>query len=211
MKKSTVMCHRALFILGLSVLAYCFLGVLQTVAFQARSYRQLQLLRSANQSQNGLSPARPVAIGDLASKEEQPRQKRLADMSILAFLNIPSIHASAMVAEGDSPRVLERAVGHVPGTALPGRPGNVVLAGHRDTFFRKLGDIEKATSSHWKRSAGNYLYRVQSTGVVGPGATWVLDPSAGQTLTLITCYPFYFIGPAPKRFVVRANRLATNH
>jgi sortase A len=111
-----------------------------------------------------------------------------------------------MVAEGDSARVLRRAVGHVPGTALPGQRGNMVLAGHRDTFFRGLGSVGKDDLIELETVRGTYRYRVQSTRVVGPDDTWVLAPSQGQTLTLVTCYPFHFIGPAPKRFIIRASR-----
>jgi LPXTG-site transpeptidase (sortase) family protein len=83
-------------------------------------------------------------------------------------------------------------------TALPGQTGNVVLAAHRDIFFRRFGVTVPGRQ---------YLYSVRFTDVVDPNETWVLEPSTDQLLTLITCYPFYYTGPAPKRFIVRARRL----
>ena len=119
------------------------------------------------------------------------------------------IHFSAMIAEGTSTRVLEMAAGHLSGTALPGQTGNVVLAGHRDTFFGQLGQLQVGDVIELTTPRGQYFYSVRFTDVVGPGETWVLQPSSGQTLTLVTCCPFCIVGAAPKRFVVRARRLAT--
>ncbi|MGD0791897.1 MAG: class D sortase [Terriglobales bacterium] len=96
----------------------------------------------------------------------------------------------------------------MPGTPLPGQPGNVALAGHRDTFFRALRNIGKGDEITLETLSGLYRYRVDSTKVVDPGETRVLDNSNDAILTLVTCYPFSFVGPAPKRFVVRAHKLA---
>jgi sortase A len=112
-----------------------------------------------------------------------------------------------MVAEGASARVLRIAVGHVPGTALPGQAGNVGLAAHRDSFFRQVGKLTAGDVIRLTTRNGQYEYRVGSTAIVGPEDVSVLNPSPNQTLTLVTCYPFYFVGSAPKRFIVRANRL----
>jgi LPXTG-site transpeptidase (sortase) family protein len=100
--------------------------------------------------------------------------------------------------------VLDRGVGHLDGSALPGQAGNVVLAAHRDTFFRGLRDIHNGDTVNVTTQSGPRTYKVDSTEVVDPAQTSVLDPTAKPTLTLITCYPFYFIGHAPKRFIVRA-------
>jgi sortase A len=112
-----------------------------------------------------------------------------------------------MVAEGTRPRVLRVAVGHIRGTALPGQTGNVVLAAHRDTFFRRLGELKSGDLIGITVPGRQYLYSVRFTDVVDPNETWVLEPSTDQLLTLVTCYPFYYTGPAPKRFIVRARRL----
>ncbi len=106
-----------------------------------------------------------------------------------------SIGLTAMIEEGDNGGILRRAVGHVPGTALPGQQGNVVIAGHRDTFFRPLRNIHKGDEITLTTLRGSYRYRVDSTEVVGPQDTEVLDDSPGAILTLVTCYPFYFVGP----------------
>jgi sortase A len=112
-----------------------------------------------------------------------------------------------MIEEGDNGRTLRRAVGHIPGTALPGEPGNVVIAGHRDTFFRPLRNIHKGDEITLTTLDGVYRYRVDFTEVVEPQNAEALDASPDAILTLVTCYPFYFVGPSPKRFIVRASRM----
>lgn len=130
-------------------------------------------------------------------------------MTLVARIDIPRLHISDIVAEGTSPRVLRVAVGHLAGTALPGQAGNVALAAHRDTFFRHLGELKSGDLIRITVPGKQYLYSVKFTDVVLPNETWVLQPSTGQFLTLVTCYPFHYIGPAPKRFVVRARRLGS--
>jgi sortase A len=105
--------------------------------------------------------------------------------------------------------VLRLAAGHIPGTALPGETGNAVLAAHRDTFFRRLGEVKSGDVIRIAVSGNQYVYSVTFADIVGPHETWVLESSPGQSLTLITCYPFYFVGPAPKRFIIRARRIDT--
>ena len=107
---------------------------------------------------------------------------------------------------GDSPDILKRAVGHIADTALPGNTGNVVLAGHRDTFFRPLRDLRVGDAITLKTRRGDFDYVVESTFVVAPTDVWVLEARGGRILTLITCYPFSYIGPAPDRFIVRARQ-----
>jgi sortase A len=97
-------------------------------------------------------------------------------------------------------------VGHLPDTALPGDAGNVVLAGHRDTFFRPLRRLRTGDVIDIRTREGAFAYLVESASVVTPSDVWVLEPTGGPTLTLITCYPFSFLGAAPYRFVVRAIR-----
>jgi len=101
------------------------------------------------------------------------------------------------------------AVGYIPGTALPGDLGNFGLAGHRDTFFRKLRDINPDDEIRIVTKDGVFNYYVQRTSIVMPQDVWVLDPTNYPALTLVTCYPFNYIGSAPKRFIVRASLRAT--
>jgi sortase A len=122
----------------------------------------------------------------------------------LGRLEIPSIHLSALFIEGADSRALRRAVGHIPGTALPGALGNVALSAHRDTFFRHLGQLAKGDAISITTRHGRYEYVVESLQVVDPDEQTVLRDLGRPTLTLITCYPFYYVGPAPKRFVLHA-------
>jgi sortase A len=122
-------------------------------------------------------------------------------------LSIPRIGLSAIVAEGVDESTLRKAVGHIPGTAIPEQTGNVALAGHRDTFFRELGNVRVDDVIVMETPRGQYRYRVERTEVVGPKDTEVLQSGNQPELTLITCYPFHYVGPAPERFIVEASRL----
>jgi LPXTG-site transpeptidase (sortase) family protein len=122
-------------------------------------------------------------------------------------LEIPTIRLKVMVLQGTDAWTLNGAVGHISGTAFPGEPGTVGLAGHRDGFFRGLKDIAVEDQIILRTPINTYSYKVENISIVAPNETYVLEPSAYPNLTLVTCYPFYFIGNAPKRFIVRA-RLA---
>ncbi len=138
----------------------------------------------------------------------EPRQhaptRRPSQSEMIGRLEIPRLQVTAMVREGADGKTLHRAVGHIPGTALPGDAGNVALAGHRDTFFRALRNIRKNDTIEFETENGTYRYQVESTDIVGPRDVNVLAAASHRTLTLVTCYPFYYIGSAPKRFIVRA-------
>ncbi|MGD0497431.1 MAG: class D sortase [Bryobacteraceae bacterium] len=122
-------------------------------------------------------------------------------------LEIPRLGLSAMVLEGGDARTLRLGIGWLPETAEPGQPGNVVLGGHRDTFFRPLRDIHAGDQIALVAPGGVYRYVVQWTAVVDPADNEWLGPTPGRSLTLITCYPFYYVGPAPERFIVRARQV----
>ena len=130
-----------------------------------------------------------------------------APPGVVGRLAIPRLGLSVMVLEGTSAATLRRAAGHIAGTALPGDRGNTAISAHRDTFFRPLRGIRPRDSISLKTSAGDFRYRVVSISIVEPGDTGVLASADTQVLTLVTCYPFTFIGPAPERFVVRAERI----
>jgi sortase A len=119
-------------------------------------------------------------------------------------IEIPRLRVSAIIKTGTDARTLQLAVGHIPGTALPGERGNVGLAAHRDTFFRRLRDIQSDDEIRLTTPEGTYTYRVARTDVVDPHDVWVLDPMDHPALTLVTCYPFSYVGDAPQRFIVRA-------
>jgi sortase A len=123
---------------------------------------------------------------------------------LIGRIEIPSVGIQAMVVNGTTDSYLSRAVGHIEGTALPGAPGNVGLAGHRDTFFRGLARIQKGDVILIRTLEGNHRYVVNSLSIVGPRDTEVLEASPARTLTLVTCYPFNYVGAAPRRFIVGA-------
>ena len=129
-------------------------------------------------------------------------EKGNTEDGLIGRLEIPRLLFSAVVVEGVDKTTLRRAVGHIPGTALPGQAGNVGLAGHRDTFFRPLKDVKIKDEVDFSTLRGNFKYEVVSLTVVDPRDVGVLAPSGGNDLTLVTCYPFYFVGPAPKRWIV---------
>ena len=122
----------------------------------------------------------------------------------LAVLRIPKIRLEVPVLPGTDDRTLDRAVGHVEGTVPPGTDGNLAIAGHRDGFFRGLKDITPGDLIELDLPRERYIYRVERTWVVEPEDVSVLAPTSRRALTLVTCYPFYFIGSAPRRFIVRA-------
>ncbi|GAC1670080.1 MAG: hypothetical protein PVS2B2_00320 [Candidatus Acidiferrum sp.] len=131
----------------------------------------------------------------------------LAEGEPLGEIQVPRLRLNAIVVQGDSAASLERAVGHLPKSALPGEWGNVALAGHRDTFFRSLRDIRMGDEIRFKTLERSFEYRVESIEVVAPTEIRVLKSSTGHDLTLLTCYPVYFVGPAPKRLVIRAREV----
>jgi len=122
----------------------------------------------------------------------------------IAVLSIPSIDLTVPVFEGTGPIVLNRGVGRIPGTAHPGTPGNLCIAGHRDGFFRGLKDVAPGDTIVLETARGTFRYEISWVRIVKPSDVSVLAPSETREITLVTCYPFYFVGKAPKRYIVRA-------
>jgi len=124
----------------------------------------------------------------------------------LAVLRIPKIALEVAVLEGTDDLTLNRAVGHIEDTAKPGEKGNVGIAGHRDGFFRGLKDVVKGDTMELETTSGKETYRVDDIRIVKPEDVGVLDPTPEPVITLVACYPFYFVGHAPERYIVRAVR-----
>lgn len=129
----------------------------------------------------------------------------------LGVLRISRIGLEVPILEGTDDWTLNRAVGHIAETAAPGSDGNCGIAGHRDGFFRGLKDVRAGDEIAIETGSGQEVYRVERMWVVNPEDVSVLDPTSSRSITLVTCYPFYFVGSAPQRFIVRAGRAASAH
>jgi len=175
----------ALWVIGFSLLGWVLAVTSTTRVYQARQER---------------------AYFSVSSEvKRDPASRADADPLVLGRIEIPRIGVKAMVREGDDDTTLAIAVGHISGTARPGEGGNMALAGHRDSFFRALRDIRDRDTIRVVTSERSYEYAVDSTKVVNAEDTWVLDPTSDTVLSLVTCYPFDYVGHAPKRFIVRAS------
>jgi sortase A len=134
--------------------------------------------------------------------------KSVAEGTLLGRLDIPRLHVQSVVREGVGNVTLSLAVGHIPGTALPGQRGNIAVAGHRDTFFRALRSIGKNDLIRFQSGGNSYVYSVENTEIVKPSDVQVLESRQYPELTLVTCYPFSYVGSAPDRFIVKARQVA---
>jgi sortase A len=194
--------------LGTLLLGYCGFVLLDAELFQSRqSARFEQAIQSAQPLAASAAP--PAASSEALAAPAGGMATSVDESAALGRIEISRIGLTAMIMEGIDNRTLRRAVGHFPGTELPGQQGNFVIAGHRDTFFRPLRNIRvndeiKLTTLH-----GSYRYRVDSTRLTQPEDVSALDNSEDDSImTLVTCFPFDFVGNAPQRFVVRAHLIS---
>jgi sortase A len=176
----------ALILGGAVLLAYYTHTLHERADAQRRAREWLSRTTTAHRP----APASPVRRGD-----------------VVAEIDIPRLDLSVAVFEGDDAGILERGAGHIPGTALPSGSGNIGIAAHRDTYFRPLRAIHANDVIALKTPAGTSRYAVTETEIVPPSDIGVLAPSPGRDLTLVTCYPFYYVGSAPKRFIVHARKI----
>ena len=177
-------------LLGTGIVCLGWWGVL---SLQATRYQSEQ--RAALERVRGAAPAANSAV--------------LPTGAPIGSLDIPRIRLSAVIAEGDDDATLKVAIGHLPDTPMPWQQGNSALAGHRDTLFRPLRHVRVGDELRVSTVSGDFQYQVRETMVVDPNDVWVLAPTDRPTLTLITCYPFSYLGTAPRRFIVRAERTTT--
>jgi sortase A len=145
----------------------------------------------------------PLGLTKGAAMVAEPVE--LSEGLLIGKLEIPHVGISVMVLQGVEESTLHLGAGHVPGTPLPGGDGNSVIAGHRDTFFRKLEGVQPGDSIRFSTVRGTVEYFVASTEIVEPDETHVMESRGVDELTLISCYPFYFVGAAPHRFIVHAS------
>jgi sortase A len=147
------------------------------------------------------------AVAAIQAGQDKPLER---SRSLVGRITIPRLGISAIMKEGVDAGTLAIAVGHIPSTALPGDAGNVGIAAHRDTFFRNLKGVRQNDEITLATLDGAYVYRVFSFEVVNPDQVSVLAPSMHErTLTMVTCYPFFYVGHAPKRFIVHARQVSS--
>jgi LPXTG-site transpeptidase (sortase) family protein len=194
-------CSRSLFfITGSLALAYVGLTLVEAKLYQASAKQTLENQIQARKKTAVIQPG-VIQPGLIQSR---PAAKQ---GDVLGRMDIPRLGMSIAVLQGASSRNLRLGAGHIEGTPLPGESGNSALAGHRDTFFRGLKDVRTNDEIQFQTATGLFRYAVDWVKIVEPGDVTVLQPSSVESaLTLVTCYPFYFLGPAPRRFVVRAHR-----
>ena len=186
-----------LWVLAVVAIGYCSVAYAGAAIHQHREKAMLNAVRGAAEPQ-------PTANADASLVSSNGSASSLGDYGVLGAVEVPRLGISAVVEEGVDDSTLWEAVGHIPGTALPGQKGNAALAAHRDTYFSDLGEVEAGDLVIFRSPTTNYRFRVESTKIVDGGATDALPDSAGPTLSLITCYPFHYLGSAPQRFIVTA-------
>ncbi len=193
-----------LWITAIGLLGWCGFAYYGAVSYQRSGERALAQIRAENRSpespwpQTGAPGARSGAsLGPVADT-------KTVDPGLVGRIEIPRLGLAAIIREGVDDRTLARAVGHVPETALPGQNGNVCLAAHRDTFFRLLAGVRKGDAIRITTPRATFEYAVEGISVVEPEAVEVLDSTGEEALTLVTCYPFDYVGSAPHRFIVLA-------
>ncbi len=180
------------------------LGYAAHVVVDARAYQATEQKRFEDTRRDAAVAVMPATV----APAPKPVAHNPVDGELIGEIEIPRLGLTAIIAQGDSAAILQRAVGHLPGTALPGTVGNVALAGHRDTFFRPLSRMRAGDAITLKTPDGDFEYQVEAITIVAPTAIDVLRPTGGRTLTLITCFPFYYVGFAPNRFIIRAREAA---
>jgi sortase A len=181
---------RLLIIAGAVALAYVSFVLLDARVYQVFAKRSLE-----------------TQIQAIGKPAEIPVKSTVKEGDVLGRIDIPRLGLSVAVLQGTRSRTLRRGAGHIEGTPFPGELGNSGIAGHRDTFFRALKDVRKDDEIQFQTATALVHYQVDWVKIVEPDDTTVLKPSMTEsTLTLVTCYPFYYVGPAPNRFIVHARK-----
>lgn len=192
---------------GFLVAGFLLLGLWsrnELVAHEFQAAGATQLVAATPAATPGMAA---VAIRRGTEPRPAATQARARRGDVLGRLEIPRLRIAAIVAEGVDAKTLGKAIGHIEATARPGEPGNCALAGHRDTYLRGLGNVRVDDAIRIVTRDRTYLYQVEWTEVVEPRRIDVLHPTPERSVTLVTCYPFHYVGHAPKRFIVRARQV----
>lgn len=187
--------ERLLFLVAIVALGWFAIVKADAAREQAALSDELEAARKA---------ATDTAAAGTAGARPATRIVAVPAQSLIGRIEVPRLKLSAIAREGVDVRTLRGSVGHVPGTALPGAEGNAAFAAHRDTFFRPLEGVKTGDEVVVTTPTGVHRYAVTGTRIVDPSEVSVLDATGGRQLTLVTCYPFNFVGNAPKRFIVQA-------
>lgn len=182
--------ERLLWIFGFLLIGIYALVYAERTLFQSYGEREFERALERRPPAGKTEPARTFARGDTIGR-----------------LEIPRIGLQALVLEGADDKTLRRAIGHIEGTPFPGQPGNVAISAHRDTFFRNLGKLKRDDTVRFTTLDGIYEYAIDSIDIVRPVQTDVLRDLGRPTLTLVTCYPFSYVGRAPKRYIIHARQV----
>jgi sortase A len=188
--------ERGLLTVGIALGAWC-----AAVLVEARFHNAVPVSGQLTVTQTAV-PVLPGDAGDV--KRNASSAPAPAAGTLLGRLEAPSVQMSTSVLEGSDDGTLSRGAGHIEDTPFPGQAGNIGIAGHRDTVFRPLRNVKVGDPLNLTTADRTYRYRISKTLIVGPDDVYVLDPTEQPTLTLVTCYPFEFIGHAPKRFIIQA-------
>ena len=198
----TLWLERLLVAIGVGCLGTYAFATLDARRYQAEqnaAFEAKEAARSPADTPVGREPdARPSVLAAATETVETG--------TLLGMLDVPRLKLSTPVVQGDDDATLSKAVGHLPDTPLPWQSGNSAVAAHRDTLFRPLKDVAVGDEILLRTPTGDLRYRVTRTTIVNPDEVSVLDPGRRDMLTLITCYPFYYVGHAPQRFIVHAER-----
>jgi sortase A len=197
-----VVVERLIWAIGVITVAIWAVAYFSGVAGAHREMRRFEALRSAGRLEATASPDQVLWSPERKKAWRETLSQNAAPP--LAVLRIRRLGLEVPVLEGTDDWTLNRGAGHIEDTADPGTSGNAGIAGHRDGFFRCLKDIVAGDVLELDTLRGRERYRVERAWIVDPDDVSVLDPTAAQSITLVTCYPFYFIGSAPQRFIVRA-------
>src|ERR1035437_10239134 len=181
--------QRLLFITGALAVSYVALTLLYAKVYQEAAGNVLEEQISGQEQHKVILSTIKARQGD-----------------VLGRIEIPRLGLKVAMLEGTTAQPLRLGVGHIKGTAIPGQPGNIGIAGHRDTYFRALKDIRTNDKIQIQTPTGLSNYEVDKVQVVAPEDTGILAQTAGSAITLVTCYPFQFIGGAPERLVVHAHK-----